>query len=135
MWVQYYKIVLVLIIMNMVNVSRETVCTFIEIKGTGVIRHIVTWNFKEGISDTENRQNALTVKTELENLKKVIKGIIELKVFTDALPSSNRDLVLNSLFDDEKALSEYQIHPEHKRVSAYVGTVLQNRACIDYYEE
>jgi hypothetical protein len=100
-----------------------------------VIRHIVTWNFKEGFSDTDKRQNALTVKTELENLKKVIEGIVELKVFTNALPSSNRDIILNSLFEDEKALSEYQIHPEHQRVSAYVGTVVQNRACIDYCEE
>ena len=99
-----------------------------------MVRHIVIWNFKEGFSDTEKRQNALTVKTELENLKKVIEGIIELEVFIDALPSSNRDIVLNSLFEDENALSLYQIHPEHKRVSAYVGTVLQDRTCIDYYE-
>ena len=118
----------------MINVSRETFCLFIEIRGTAVIRHIVTWNFKEGFSDTEKRQNALKVKTELENLKKVIQGIIELRVFIDVLLSSNRDIILNSIFENEKALSEYQIHPEHKRVSAYVGTVLQNRACIDYYE-
>jgi len=99
-----------------------------------MLRHIVTWNFKDGFSDIENKQNALTVKTELENLKNLISDIIELKVFINALPSSNRDIVLNSLFENEKTLSQYQSHPEHQRVSADVGTVLQNRACIDYFE-
>jgi hypothetical protein len=28
-----------------------------------------------------------------------------------------------------------KLHPKHKKVSEFVGTVLQNRACIDYYED
>ncbi|MCL2852849.1 MAG: Dabb family protein [Defluviitaleaceae bacterium] len=31
-------------------------------------------------------------------------------------------------------MAAYQTHPEHKRVSEFVGSVMQNRACIDYYE-
>ena len=99
-----------------------------------MVRHIVIWNFKEGLSEEENRQNALTVKKELENLTSVIEGIVELKVYVDALPSSNRNVILNSLFVDEKALAEYQVHPEHKRVGLFVREVLQDRACMDYVE-
>jgi len=84
-----------------------------------MIRHIVTWNFKDGFSDTQNKKNALTVKAELEKLAKTIDGIIELNVYINALPSSNKDIILNSLFVSEDTLSKYQIHPEHKRVLEY----------------
>lgn len=30
-----------------------------------MIRHIVAWNFKEGLSDEENRQNAEKIKKDL----------------------------------------------------------------------
>jgi len=99
-----------------------------------MVRHIVTWNFKDGFSDDENRRNALTLKTELENLKGTIEGIVELEVHVNALPSSNRAVALNSLFVSEEALAAYQVHPEHKRVGEFVAAVLRDRACIDYHE-
>lgn len=99
-----------------------------------MVRHIVAWNYKEGFSDTENKENAQKVKIELEDLIKYIDGIIELKVYINTLTTGNRDIILNSLFQSEEILAAYQIHPEHKRVSLFVGTVMQNRVCIDYYE-
>lgn len=99
-----------------------------------MVRHIVSWNYKDGFSDDQNKENALKVKNELEELIVKIEGIVELKVHIEALASSNRDIVLNSLFTSEEALAAYQIHPEHKRVSSFVGSVTQNRVCIDYYE-
>jgi len=97
-----------------------------------MIQHIVTWNYADGFSDAENRANAQKVKYELEALKQVIGGIIELKVYTDILPSGNRDIVLFSAFESVQSLNDYQVHPEHQRVSAYVGTVMKNRVCIDF---
>lgn len=99
-----------------------------------MLRHIVAWNYKDGFTESENKENAQKVKEELEALKDVVDGIIELKVNINTLSSGNRDIILNSLFEDEKALDAYQIHPEHVRVSSFVGTVVQNRICIDYYE-
>jgi len=99
-----------------------------------MVRHIVAWNYKDGFSDNENKENAQKVKSELEALTKCIDGIIELKVHIDVLSSSSKDVILNSLFESEEALSAYQIHPEHQRVGAFVGTVMQNRVCVDYYE-
>ncbi|MCL2382648.1 MAG: Dabb family protein [Oscillospiraceae bacterium] len=99
-----------------------------------MVRHIVSWNYKQGFSDDENRENAIKVKNELESLKNLIEGIIEINVHINILSSSNRDIVLDSLFVDEEALQNYQVHPEHKRVGAFVGSVTQDRACIDYYE-
>lgn len=100
-----------------------------------MIRHIVAWNYKEGFSESENEKNAEKVKSELEALTQCIDGIVELKVYKNTLPSGNRDIILNSLFLSEDALNAYQTHPEHQRVSEFVGTVMQDRVCIDYYEK
>lgn len=100
-----------------------------------MIRHIVTWNLKDGFSEEEKRNNARKVKEEIEALAPLIEGVVALEVIIEALPTSNRDLVLNSLFTSAESLSAYQVHPEHMRVSREIGQYLANRTCIDYYEE
>ncbi len=70
----------------------------------------------------------------LEELKHVIPQIVEIGVVTDLLPTSNRELMLFSLFANTEDLAAYQVHPEHVHVSAYVGVFLQSRTCMDYYE-
>ena len=99
-----------------------------------MVRHIVMWNFKDGFTTDENILNANRVKESLEALIATIDGIISLEVIISPLSSSNRDIVLNSLFSSEQALANYQTHPDHVRVSNYVRTVMMNRSCIDYFE-
>ena len=98
------------------------------------VRHIVTWNYREGLSDEQNRENALKIKSSVEALDKIVDGIIELRVFINELRTSNRDLVVNSLFESEEALANYQVHPEHQQAGAFIASVTQDRACIDYHE-
>ncbi|MEK4424678.1 Dabb family protein [Solibacillus sp. FSL K6-1523] len=100
-----------------------------------MIRHIVMWNHKEEFNNEQKAMNAKNVKDELESLTKVINGIISLNVTINPLSSSNREVILDSLFESEEDLQKYQIHPEHVRVSQFVGTVLNNRACIDFNED
>ena len=99
-----------------------------------MVRHIVAWNFKEGFTPEQNRQNALEVKSRIEGLSNLLDGIIELKVNIDLLPTGNRDVFLTSLFLSEDVLAAYQVHPDHKRVGEFVGSVLQDRTCVDYVE-
>ncbi len=99
-----------------------------------MIRHIVAWNFKDEFSDSENSINAEKVKYELENLKNLISEIIEIKVNIQLFTTSNRKVMLYSLFKSEEDLSNYQIHPEHKRVSQFVGSIMKDRVCLDFYE-
>ena len=99
-----------------------------------MVRHIVAWNYKEGFSELENKANAQKVQSELEALPQYIEGIIEMKVYTDLLPSGNRDIVLNSLFESEEALAAYIVHPAHKRAGEFVRSVTQDRASFDYNE-
>lgn len=31
-------------------------------------------------------------------------------------------------------LANYQVHPEHKKAGAFIGSVLKDRVCLDFYE-
>ena len=99
-----------------------------------MVRHIVLLSYKDGFSPEQNRHHAEQIKRQLEGLKSIISGIIEFDVIIDALPTSNRDVVLNTLFESTEALDAYQVHPEHVKVASFVGSVMTNRACIDYDE-
>jgi hypothetical protein len=90
------------------------------------------WNYAEGINKQEVGKK---VKSELEALKESICEIIEIKVHINELSSSNMDILLDSLFENEETMAAYKIHPEHIRVSDYICSVLQNRTVVDYYEQ
>lgn len=97
-----------------------------------MVRHIVAWKLKETFTEAERREHAQAIQSKLEALPAVIEGIVSLKVIQDLLPSSSMDLMLDSAFTDQAALDAYQVHPEHKKVSAYVAEVRQERVCLDY---
>ena len=97
-----------------------------------MVRHIVAWKLKESFSEVERKEHAQAIQNKLEALPAVIEGIVSLKVIQNLLPSSSMDLMLDSTFVDQAALDAYQIHPEHKKVSAYVAEVRQERVCLDY---
>ena len=98
-----------------------------------MVRHIVTWNYKDGFTEAENKKNAEKAKADIEALKHSIGGIIEIEFTIDLLNSSNRDVVLDSLFESEEALSAYQVHPEHVKVKELMGRAFQDRVCMDYW--
>ena len=99
-----------------------------------MVRHIVTWNHAESVPEGERAANAKRLKAELEALKNLIPGVVSITVRTDMLPSSNRALMLDSLFESREALEGYITHPEHVRAGQFVRAVTQDRACADYEE-
>jgi len=93
------------------------------------------WNLKEGLTEEENKANTERLKREVEALPQFIDGIISIKVHINTLPpKSNRSIALDSLFESEEALAAYVVHPEHQRVVEFGATILQDRACADFYE-
>lgn len=97
-----------------------------------MVKHIVAWNYAENLTEQEKLESAQIMKKELENLINLIPGIVSIKLYIKPLNSSDSDLVLDSVFENEEALKAYQIHPEHVRVgSTYVKPVTTNRKCID----
>ena len=99
-----------------------------------MVRHIVMWTYKEGLTDRENHENAIKIKSELEALKHSIEEVIEMKVHINTLSSSNMDIMLDSSFENEETMARYKVHPEHMKIAGFIGAVLQNRTVIDYYE-
>lgn len=102
-----------------------------------MIRHIVFWKFGDNYTESENKANALKIKEDLEALKTSIPGVVSIKVITNPLPSSSgdADVILDSLFESEEALNNYQAHPEHVKAGAFIRTVMKDRKCIDYQED
>jgi len=97
-----------------------------------MLRHIVTWNFADGFSDEEKFQHAKKIKHDLEALIN-LDGVVKMQVFINELATSNMDILLDSAFENEAALAAYKIHPQHVKVAEFIGAVLKNRACFDYY--
>ncbi|HHT88557.1 MAG TPA: Dabb family protein [Clostridiales bacterium] len=99
-----------------------------------MVRHIVAWDFREEYSDDEQKMYGDKIKRELENLKNLIEGIVSIEVLTKAMFSSDADILLDCIFEDEEAYKVYQSHPEHQRVATYVVRPRTcNRKCFDYY--
>lgn len=99
-----------------------------------MVRHIVAWNFREEYSEEENKKHAEEIKRELENLKNLIDGIVSIEVLTNPMFSSDADILLDTVFVDEKAYKTYQTHPEHVRVGTNVVRPRTcNRKCLDFY--
>ncbi len=98
-----------------------------------MIRHIVMFTLKD-FDEEEKDSVKLKIKNMLEDLKDIIPGIVKINVITNPLPTTNGDVILDSLFESEEALANYQVHPEHMKAGEYIGTVRKERICIDYYE-
>ena len=98
-----------------------------------MVRHVVLWTLKEELTSEEKAVIKKGIKESVENLKDVVPGIRELKVFIDGLETSNMDLLLDSTFDSAQVLAEYQVNPEHVAVAkAKVKPYIQSRSCFDY---
>jgi hypothetical protein len=98
-----------------------------------MVRHVILWKLKESLSPEEKSSVSKDIKTHLEALNGVVPGLKSLKIITEALPSSNADVMLDSLLEDEAALKGYQTHPEHvKAADTYVRPYTEVRMCLDY---
>ena len=98
-----------------------------------MVKHIIIWTLKEEYSDEEKKEIKLGIKEGLESLKGKVPGIVEIKVYTEGLPSSNADLMLDSTFTDEEALKGYAVNPEHVAVAnGKVRPYVKTRSCFDF---
>lgn len=97
-----------------------------------MVKHIVLWNFNEGMSPEERRAAGEKMKSLLEPIKEKVPGAVEIQVVVNQLESSNRDVALISTFETVEALQTYQTHPDHVAAGGYVRSVTCNRSCMDY---
>jgi len=97
-----------------------------------MVRHVILWTLKE-YPAAEAELIKKGIKDGLEGLKGQIPGLKEIHVNTEPLKSSNCDLMLDSLFEDEEALKGYAVHPAHVAVAdGKVRPHTASRVCMDY---
>ena len=98
-----------------------------------MVKHVIIWTLKPELDSEDRAMIIPRIKEHLEALKGVIPGIVELKVHTDGLASSNTDIMLDSTFENEEALKNYATHPAHVEV-AYDDVIpfTKIRSCFDY---
>ena len=97
------------------------------------VKHIILWKLRDDICDSDIAGIKSDIKKSLEDLKGKIPGLLDIHVIIDHLPSSNMDIMLDSLFDSEEALKVYATHPEHVAVAnGKVRPYTMSRNCIDY---
>ncbi|MGN1133861.1 MAG: Dabb family protein [Oscillospiraceae bacterium] len=97
-----------------------------------MVKHLIIWDLKDELSDSEKAEKANEIKQGLEGLKGQIDGLVDIKVQTDFLESSNGDMLLDSTFEDENALKGYQTNPKHLAVAKIVRANTKSRKCVDF---
>ena len=96
-----------------------------------MVKHVILWSLKEEVANKDEVKAG--IKEGLEGLKGVVPGLLEIKVITGGLDSSNMDLMLDSTLESEEALKGYAVHPAHVEVAnTKVRPYTSVRSCFDY---
>ena len=95
-----------------------------------MVKHIILWKLKEDANNMTVKQG---IKNGLEGLLGKIDGLVEIKVEINGFESSNADVMLYSVFENEQALKNYAVHPEHVHVAdTFVRPFTEVRMCMDF---
>ena len=98
-----------------------------------MVKHVILWTLKSEFSEEEKEQIKSGIKQGLEGLLGQIPGLTEIKVYTNGLPSSTADVMLDSSFESADALKAYSSHPAHVAVAdTKVRPYTAVRSCLDF---
>ena len=94
-----------------------------------MIKHIVFWRFAPE-NKSENMQKA---RDMLLALPAVVPEICTFEVGQNCSDGEFAyDMALMSTFNDAESLERYQQNPDHRQVSAFIRSVISERAVVDY---
>ena len=97
-----------------------------------MVKHIILWKLKDEHNNTAVKQ---AMKEQLEGLVGKVPGLVEMNIQIDSLESSNADVMLYSVLENEDALKGYAVHPEHVYVAdTFVRPFTATRLCLDFEE-
>ena len=98
-----------------------------------MVKHIILWKIDDKFSAEEKAKIAEGVKTSLCGLVGKVPGLLEVKVQTEKLDSSNADIMLDSTLESVEALKGYQVHPDHVAAADnFVRPFMEKRLCLDF---
>ncbi|MFV0268348.1 MAG: Dabb family protein [Draconibacterium sp.] len=97
-----------------------------------MINHVVLFKLKAYPAE-EKSQIIANVKAMLLGLKGKIDELKYIEVGENyELDSKSFDLALITHFESVEGLDVYRVHPEHVKVAAYIGGVVEARAAVDF---
>lgn len=100
-----------------------------------MIKHVILWKLKDELSAEQKESVKQDIKAGLEGLHGVVPGLVDIRVRTNGLPTSNADVMLDSTLTDAEALKAYAVHPAHVEVAdTKVRPFTQIRMCLDFEE-
>jgi heme-degrading monooxygenase HmoA len=98
-----------------------------------MIKHVVLWKLKDFAEGADKQQNALKVKSMLEEMRGKIPGMLKLEVGLNFETSDTAsDILLYTEFESRDALDKYQDHPEHMKAKNFIPLVRSERRVVDY---
>lgn len=98
-----------------------------------MLKHIVMWKFKDEAEGKTKAENCAYIKKQLESLPAKISFVRHLEVGINEYHSPmSSDMVLVTEFDSKEDLDLYAVHPDHVKVSDYIGKVRVERTVVDY---
>ena len=94
-----------------------------------MVVHIVTFKFKK-----ENKKaNMIQAKQMLENLMGAVPSLRSIDVGMNFSKEERAmDLSIITVFESQKGLESYAIHPEHIKVVDFIKTVVEYSKVVDY---
>jgi hypothetical protein len=98
-----------------------------------MIKHIVFIRLKDVYSSSEKIDIIKEIELRLNELPQYINEIIKLETGINFnVKASAFDLSLSVDFDTKDDLQKYQVHPKHKEVLSYLGSLDIEVAVVDY---
>lgn len=100
-----------------------------------MVKHIILWTLKPELQGEEKQQIITAIKEGLEGLKGQVPGLVDIHVYggSQALPTSNCDVMLDSTLESFEALKAYAVHPAHVAVAdGRVRPYTAQRTCLDF---
>ncbi|SHJ67741.1 Dabb family protein [Pseudobutyrivibrio xylanivorans] len=73
-----------------------------------MVKHIIIWKLQDKCFGPNIDSIKTNMKTRLEDLNGKIPGVQSIVVHTDCLSSSNGDVAMEAVFDNEEAVKSYK---------------------------
>ena len=98
-----------------------------------MVKHVILWQLKDELTVDEKKKIKAEMVVALEGLVGKVPGLLEVKVQTEGLASSNAEVMLDTTLTDEEALKGYAVHPDHVgAANTYVRPFTKTRLCLDF---
>ena len=98
-----------------------------------MVNHIVMWNFKPEVPETEKETIKKAMEENLKSLVGKVPGLLTVEFVSNPISSSTHDIALVTTLEKAEDVAVYGAHPEHVRVAdTYVRPYVTERACLDY---